>query len=410
MKSKEDFIEVEKVDWKPMKYREFEIVERKGRGHPDYIADAIAEMASRYLCQIYKERFNRILHHNVDKVLVVGGQSWRTFGRGEVLQPIYIMVAGRVTTEVEYKGSREQIPVGPLILRAARDWLKNNFREYLDVDRHVIIDYKIGCGATDLTRLVEEEVPLANDTSVGLSFAPLTETEELVLKIENYLNSPTLKKELPEVGEDVKVMGLRRGEKIDITIAVAMMCQHIINLDDYKAIKEEIEERVLKIASRITEKEVKVHVNTADDYSIGDKGVYLVVTGTSAEHGDDGATGRGNRVHGLITPLRPMSLEATAGKNPTSHVGKVYNVLADRIANRIYKEVDGVEEAYVSMLSQIGKRIDNPQLLGISVVPEIDRSFNDIRYEASAIAMEELSVDNILKISNDLIEGKVMLF
>ncbi|RLE89012.1 MAG: methionine adenosyltransferase [Thermoprotei archaeon] len=406
----EDFIKVERINWKPMKDREFEIVERKGRGHPDYIADSIAEITSRYLCRTYKERFGRVLHHNVDKVLVVGGQAWRTFGKGEVLQPIYIMIAGRVTTEVELKGTRHRIPVGPLIIRAAQDWLRENFREYLDVERHVIIDYRIGSGAVDLTRLVEKEIPLANDTSVGLSFAPLTETEELVLRIENYLNSPELKKELPQVGEDVKVMGLREGDLINVTIAVAMMCQHIKNLEEYRAVKEEIKERVLKIASEITDREVKVHVNTADDYSKGSDGVYLVVTGTSAEHGDDGATGRGNRVHGLITPLRPMSLEATAGKNPTSHVGKVYNVLADRIASRIYREVDSVEEVYVYMLSQIGKRIDRPQILGISIIPESAEKFNNIRYEATNIAIEELSVENILKISDEIIQGKVRLF
>ncbi len=57
-----------------------------------------------------------------------------------------------------------------------------------------------------------------------------------------------------------------------------------------------------------------VHVNTADD--IKKKSVFLTVTGTSAEMGDDGSVGRGNRCNGLITPNRPMSMEATSGKNP----------------------------------------------------------------------------------------------
>jgi S-adenosylmethionine synthetase len=50
--------------------------------------------------------------------------------------------------------------------------------------------------------------------------------------------------------------------------------------------------------------------------------VYLTVTGTSAEAGDDGEVGRGNRVNDLITPYRPISLEAAAGKNPVTHVGQ----------------------------------------------------------------------------------------
>ncbi len=53
---------------------------------------------------------------------------------------------------------------------------------------------------------------------------------------------------------------------------------------------------------------------------------------TSVEMGDDGATGRGNRGNCLITPMRPMSIEAIAGKNPVNHVGKIYNVIAQQVA------------------------------------------------------------------------------
>src|SRR5690606_40191772 len=73
-----------------------------------------------------------------------------------------------------------------------------------------------------------------------------------------------------------------------------------------------------------------VEVNMADGET--PESVYLTVTGTSAESGDYGQVGRGNRANGLITPHRPMSLEAVAGKNPVTHVGKLYNLLASRIA------------------------------------------------------------------------------
>ena len=66
--------------------------------------------------------------------------------------------------------------------------------------------------------------------------------------------------------------------------------------------------------------------------------MYLTLLGTSAEQGDSGQVGRGNRVCGLISLNRPMSVEAAAGKNPVSHVGKIYNVLAHELAMRIYAE------------------------------------------------------------------------
>ena len=68
-------------------------------------------------------------------------------------------------------------------------------------------------------------------------------------------------------------------------------------------------------------------VNALDDPKASDEsGIYLTVTGLSAEQGDDGEVGRGNRVNGLITPSRAMSLEAAAGKNAVAHVGKLYNL------------------------------------------------------------------------------------
>ena len=44
-----------------------EFVERKGIGHPDSIADGLAESVSRALCKMYIERYGRILHHNTDE-------------------------------------------------------------------------------------------------------------------------------------------------------------------------------------------------------------------------------------------------------------------------------------------------------------------------------------------------------
>ncbi len=365
-------IVVESVRWQPIEDQAVELVERKGLGHPDTICDAVAEQASRELSRYYIENYGTILHHNLDKVLLVGGQAAPRFGGGRVLQPIYIIVSGRATTEVKLEdGGVEKVPIGPIILRAVKTWIKNNFR-FLDPEEHVIVDYKIGHGSIDLVGIFElgkERVPLANDTSVGVGFAPFSALERLVYETERLLNSKEFKQKNPEVGEDIKVMGLRREKRIDLTIAAATISSLVQDVNHYLTVKEAIKEAVLDLASKIApDYDVYVHVNTAD---VPDKGiVYLTVTGTSAEHGDDGATGRGNRSYGLITPLRPMSLEAAAGKNPVSHVGKIYNVMAMNIARRVYREVSGLREVYVELLSQIGRPINEPLVANVKVLTE----------------------------------------
>ena len=387
---------------------EVELVERKGLGHPDYISDAAAEAASLALSKLYIERYGRILHHNLDKVLLVGGQARAYYGGGDVLHPIYIIVSGRATTSVRTEAGVEEIPVGTTIIRAVKDWIRENFR-YLDPDHHVVVDYKIGKGSADLVGIFEEKAtaPRANDTSFGSGFAPLSTLERLVLETERLLNSRDFKKRLPPVGEDVKVMGLRQGNRITLTIAAAVISGLVRDRGEYLAVKEQIREAVLDLASRLApDREVEVHVNTGD---IPEKDiVYLTVTGTSAEHGDDGMTGRGNRVYGLITPLRPMSLEATAGKNPVNHVGKIYNVLAVDMANRIYREVPGLKEVFVKILSQIGRPIDDPLIADIKVKPADSRLTRDQVNEIRSIADEMLA--NVTSYTEKILRGEVMLF
>ena len=388
---------------------EVELVERKGLGHPDYISDAAAEAASRALSLHYIEKYGRILHHNLDKVLLVGGQASPRFGGGEVLQPIYIIVSGRATTEVRTHDGVESVPVGSLIVKAVRDWLRENLR-FLDPDSHVIVDYKIGKGSVDLVGIFEnpEKVPRANDTSFGSGFYPLSTLERLVLGAERLLNSREFKQKHPEVGEDIKVMGLRRGKTIDLTIAAAMISRLIRDPGEYQAAKEAVREAVLDLAAKeAPDYDVRVHVNTGD---IPERGVYyLTVTGTSAEHGDDGATGRGNRANGLITPLRPMSLEATAGKNPVSHVGKIYNVAAILIARRVYEQVSGLREVYVKLLSQIGRPIDDPLVADVKVNLEPGVSLTaGTRREIEAIVDEELS--SITRLTDLILRDEAPLF
>lgn len=380
-----------------------EIVERKGLGHPDTICDALAENLSIALSRFYVERFGSILHHNVDKALLCGGAARPAFGGGAVVEPIEIYLAGRATAA--YRGVR--IPVDEIAVESGRAWLKGNLR-YLDVDRHVRIHPRIRPTSSELAALFvghgRRGVALANDTSFGTGFAPFDRLEKSVFAAEQALNAPEVKLRYPWLGEDVKVMGSRHGTQLGLTVACALVGRHVADLADYKHKKEEIRAVVLGALNDSAETAVQVAVNTADGET--EDSVYLTVTGLSAEAGDDGQVGRGNRVNGLITPYRPMSLEAAAGKNPVSHVGKLYNVMATRIARTLVAQEASLERAECYLLSQIGRPIDDPQLLDIRVCVRDSSEFTTLRPRVAEIARAQLA--GIETLWRELIEGRLL--
>ena len=379
-------IVVSPMTFEPVYSQDAEIVERKGTGHPDTICDSIAEELSVELSKLYLEEFGAVMHHNVDKALLVGGVAHPVFGGGEVISPIEIYLVGRAVSEREGR----PLPVEELAIEATRRWIRENVRN-LDPDRHIIIKPRIKPGSRDLVDLFlrfqqRGEVPLANDTSFGVGFAPFDDLERVVFEAERFLNSEEVKREHPEVGEDIKVMGVRIRDRIRITVACAFVSRYVKSLEDYLGKKSVIHGKLRELVSGLTDKEVEVFINTADDPEQGS--VYITVTGTSAEQGDDGQVGRGNRVNGLITPYRPMSLEAAAGKNPVSHIGKIYNVVANLIADRVVKETEEVEEAYCYIVSQIGKPINEPQVCDVKV--RTAKDLPGIEGEIARIAQEEL--------------------
>ncbi len=347
-------VAVSELDGTPVAAQPVEIVERKGLGHPDTLCDALAEEVSGALSRYYLERFGFVLHHNVDKVLLRGGAARAAFGGGEVLEPIEIYLAGRATRE--YRGAA--VPVDSLAIEACRSWLRARLHA-LDAERHVRVHSLIRPGSADLVELFERQrhgAPrLANDTSMGVGYAPLSPLESAVLAAERALQQPPA----AERGEDVKVMGVRLDARSSLTVACAFVARHLRNVGAYLEARERARARVRGSLAG----EAEVAINTADDPGAGS--VYLTVTGTSAEAGDDGQTGRGNRANGLITPARPMTLESIAGKNPITHVGKLYNVAATRIAEALVATLDGAREAQVMLVSRIGHPIEEPQAVHV---------------------------------------------
>jgi S-adenosylmethionine synthetase len=381
--------------------QEIELVERKGLGHPDSIADGVSESVSRALSRMYLDEFGRILHHNTDETQVVGGASEPKFGGGRVTQPIYILLVGRATTEV----NGEKLPFRQAAVDAAKKYVQS-VCAHIDIDKHVEFDCKIGQGSVDLRGVFEQKTVLSNDTSFGVGFAPYSDTERLVLESERFLTTK-LKKKLPALGEDVKVMGYRAGDKIHLTVAAALVDSEIDDGDAYQSVCTEIREKLADQASKLTRREVTIDVNTADDPELGR--YYLTVTGCSMEAGDDGSVGRGNRANGLITPCRPMSLEASAGKNPINHVGKIYNLLGILIAQDIVKETGGnVKEVHVKILSQIGKPVDEPQVASLQILPADGVKLGQVKPAAMAVA--ERWFDQIDTIPQKLLTDKLSVF
>ena len=394
-------IQVEPLRTVHIEDQEIELVERKGLGHPDSIADGISESVSRALSRLYLDEFGRILHHNTDETQVVGGSSEPKFGGGRVTNPIYILLVGRATTEV----NGEKLPYRDVALEAARSYVRS-ICAHVDVDKQVEFDCKIGSGSVDLRGVFEQKAVLANDTSFGVGFAPLSDTERLVLESEKFLTLK-LKKKLTALGEDVKVMGYRQGDRIHLTVAAALVDSEIANPKEYAAVCEEIHDKLADQATKLTRREVAIDVNTADDPELGR--FYLTVTGCSMEAGDDGSVGRGNRANGLITPCRPMSLEASAGKNPVNHVGKIYNLLGNLIANDIVKETGGnVKEVHVRILSQIGKPVDQPQVASLQILPADGVKLAEVRGKANAVAQSWF--DQIDSLPRRLLTDKLSVF
>ncbi|MCL4412140.1 MAG: methionine adenosyltransferase [Candidatus Thermoplasmatota archaeon] len=394
-------IVVESLPQVPVEKREVEIVERKGIGHPDSISDGIAESVSRALSKYYLSHYGRILHHNTDQVEVVGGQSQPSFGGGVVLEPVYILLSGRATTTIN--GTR--IPYRSIATKAAIEFIRSKFNT-LDVESDVMVDCRIGHGSVDLRSLYDTRRLLSNDTSFGVGFAPFSETEAAVIETEHFINGE-LKKTVPALGHDVKVMGFRRGDTINLTIAAAMVDRHLKNEEDYIDKKEKARELILNHVQKSVKRKVNVFINTAD--SEKDNIYYLTVTGLSMENGDDGSVGRGNRVNGIITPYRPMSMEAAAGKNPVTHVGKLYNLSAWKIAEQCFKESGGaVPEIHVRIVSQIGRPIDDPHVANIQIVGVDETTAKKYMKDFTRIADDWLA--HLDRITNMLVNGEIQTF
>lgn len=359
-----------------------EIVERKGIGHPDTICDAVAEALSVALSKHYLRACGAILHHNVDKALLVGGTAKPVFGGGEVTEPIEIHLAGRARLDA--------VPIVDLAERSARAWLAAHLHA-LDANEHVKVHCLVRESDPGLAHWVEHRAPLANDTSVGVGWAPLSPLESCVLTLSDYVAAMPAR--APHVGEDVKIMAVREGERVRLTVACALVARHVASAKMFDDYKEQLHAAIVDEARRLLARDVDLALHP-----------YLTVTGTSADSGDDGEVGRGNRTSGLITPGRPMTIEAAAGKNAVAHVGKLYAIAAREIAAEIV-EGAAIPEAECMLVSEIGQPIDEPQIASLRLATRGD---DVAKKRAEEIARAYLP--RIPSLWERVIRGEIRLF
>jgi S-adenosylmethionine synthetase len=397
-------IRVEALQQTPIEKQRIELAERKGIGHPDSLADGVAEAVSRALSTAYMEECGAVLHHNTDQGEIVAGESIPRFGGGKITRPIYVLLTGRASKEYEGK----VIPADAIAVRAAREYLRSTLN-YLDMEKDLIVDCRMGKGSSDLCAVFRASgnnpIPHANDTSFGVGHAPFSELETIILEVSNQIDT-AIRPRFPIIGPDVKIMGLRDGNVIELTLCIAMIDRFCSGIKEYIETVDMMKERITGIARGCTDREVRVEINTADNYISGD--LFLTVVGTSAEMGDDGSVGRGNRANGLITPNRPMSMEATSGKNPINHIGKIYNLLATQLAQQCVKENEGIEEMYIRLLSQIGKPIDHPLVASIQYIPKEGADTRGLEQNIEAIIDDGLA--NITSITEKVIKGELKTF
>ncbi|MGW4325854.1 methionine adenosyltransferase [Nocardia sp. NPDC004573] len=357
---------------------EFDIVERKGIGHPDSLADGLAEELSRAYSRLCLEEFGAILHHNTDKTALLGGSATVAFGGGSIDRPVTALVNGRFS---ETLGDRK-LPVGDLIETVSRDFLCSRLpllgRDDIEVRMrlnpasspgHVHSDTSSRDGGRlhwfaprSLDDLSERRRLHANDTSAGVGYAPLSIAERAALYIEGWLNGSEFAATAPHFGSDIKVMVCRDGHDLHVTLCVPQIDRHTPDLATYIDRKHALYGLVLERARGLAPSgEATVALNTRDDHDARE--LYLTVTGSSIESGDEGVVGRGNRCNGVISLMRPMSMEGANGKNPVYHVGKLYNVLAQAVAERLHAET-GLPMA-VCLVSRSGGELTCPQFVGV---------------------------------------------
>lgn len=390
----------------PINNQEFEIVERKGLGHPDTVADGIAEAISLEYSMYCLEKFGAVLHHNVDKITILGGLCEVGFGIGQMMKPINLILNGRMSNRF---GDTE-IDIEQIQITAAKNYLRKILPK-LDLEKWLKIHPFVSSSSRvpfwfnprSIEDLPDFKNPHANDTATVVGFWPLSTTEKLVLESEKFFYNDDLTPKFNFIGQDIKIMAVRKNNAVELTMCVPFFANEIGTRDIYESklrfLKEELLDHIRSKFGKFIN--IDLYINTQDQ-RVKDrntaKGHYFVVSGSALDFGEEGIAGRGNRSRGLISSMRPYSIEAACGKNPIYHVGKVYtyiaNLLAQEISNKLQCDVN------IIITSRNGDPLSEPQNIIVNI--STDGNQEEIR----EIVNRELRKKSWFK---EIVEGGVFL-
>lgn len=375
-----------------------EIVERKGTGHPDTLADAISERISREFSKRAIEQLGAVPNHWVDKVVVKGGACEIAFGSGRITRPIGIFIFGKVANPNLGDSSLFEDVANQEIVAHFAD-VFGDLLQPRDLEVTIETTSTLGAGRSN-DWYKPESLPVlwtddatSNDASICCSFAPLSPLEHFVLELERQFMEGHLRLEFPQIGSDIKILACRNGKQVELTLALPFVCTRTPSRAAYDQALSDIRARVRNLAFEALKAQcdqIEVFTNTRDTESE----IYMTHCGSCVDTGDVGVVGRGNRLNGLITPLRPMSIEAPMGKNPRYHSGKLYSIVSQRIADRIFEQLGVRNEVYIS--ARTGDPIDKP--FNVSVLIDCHDS-KKIQSVIEAIVERELEDPRMLTLS-----------
>lgn len=345
----------------------FDAAERKGIGHPDSLADLVADTFSLRYATLCRERFGAVPNHWVDKVNLVGAGADVRFGGYDIRKPIDCYLFGKLTDRV----AGVDLPIAELFDEVLREVLTEalggtevikHLRSHVNNTAGTAVDhdpqfYLPRTAAAIHRVLVDESV--ANDTVLCAAASVRGVAAETAVRLESMLTGADFRIRY-DTGTDVKVMVVRDGGELDVTAAVPFHPELTPDYSAYQerldAVRDEVGGELKRFVDEapIPVTAARLRVNTKDVPGRG----YLAPFGTSLGKGDCGAVGRGNRYNGVIEPLRPSSGEAPAGKNPLHHAGKIYSAVADDIARRLLTELGAYAEVVIA--ARNGDRLDEP--------------------------------------------------
>ncbi len=380
---------------------EAEFVERKGLGHPDTLCDAIAERASRYYSLHCLREYGAVPHHWFDKVMLLGGESVLRFGSGQLVRPYVVIFAGKCALHV----GAATLPIYELFRAAATDVLSGVLTGF-DPARHLIVRPEVvdhqgasrlqsryrPTSSDDLVDL-DTRGRVSNDSNLLSGFAPLSPLENVVLETEQHLNSQDFKQSFPATGSDIKIVGQRIADDYYLVVNVPWIADRIESPQAYIRRTAELREYIVERLQTIHSLSPTLVVNANDRGGVH----YLTALGSVADTGDVGVVGRGNRINGLITPMRPMSIEAPAGKNPLDHTGKLLGIVSHRLATEL--ETFAERDVEVHILTSKERPLEDPETVLVSIagdVPSTTLKAVDLKVRERVASVYEVSRELIL--------------